>query len=132
MKRALKYFLIFIVTSITFLFAIGYGVGRYENYKTAKIYSEYMHVLERDFKMGISLEDVKEQYPKYGAKFIGLECSEGVFNEYSCPDEFRTHISIPLEGNIILGEGHVLIYCYFTKENKLDSYELYVGYDRFH
>ena len=132
MKKIFKYCTLFILISIIALFAGGFGLGRYVNYKTSKIYSEYMRRLKEDFKKGASLEEVKKKYPKYGAKFISLECSEGVFNELACPGAFRTHISIPLEVNIVLGEGNVLIYFYFTNEKKLDDYELYVGYDRFH
>jgi hypothetical protein len=132
MKKVLTYCIFFILISIIALFAIGFGVGRYVNYTTSKIYTEYMRTLKEDFKKGISLEEVKEKFPKYGAKFISLECSEGVFSKDSCPDDFRTYISIPLEGNIILGEGGILIYFYLSKERKLDGYELYVDYDRFH
>ena len=131
-KKFFKYCILFILISIIALFATGFGLGRYVNYKTSKIYSEYMRTLKEDFKKGVSLEEVKKKYSKYGAEFISLECSEDVFNELACPEDFRTHISIPLEGNIILGEGYVLIYLYFTKHKKLDGYELYVGYDRFH
>jgi hypothetical protein len=132
MKKIVKYCILFILILIIALFAIGFGLGRYVNYKTSKIYTEYMKTLKEDFNKGISLEEVKEKFPEYGAKFTSLECSEGVFSKDSCPDDFRTFISIPLEGNIILGEGGILIYFYFTKEKKLDDYELYVDYDRFH
>ena len=132
MKKVFRYCILFILISIIALFATGFGVGRYVNYKTSKIYSEYMKILKEDFKKGIPLEEVKEKFSKYGAKFISLECSEGVFSKDSCPDDFRTQLSIPLEGNILLGKGGILIYFYFTKEKELDGYELYVDYDRFH
>ncbi len=131
MKKILKYSAFCIVILFIAIVAIGFGVDRYVNYNTSKIYAEYMSKLKEDFKKGISLEEVKEKYPKYGVKLISLECSEGVFKG-TCPDEFRTHISIPLEGNLILGEGGILVYFYFTKEKKLINYELFVDYDRFH
>ncbi len=132
MIKSIKYCVFFLASSIILLFAIGFGVGQYVNYKTSKIYTEYMNALKQDFKNGILLEEVKTKFAKYGAEFISLECSEGVFSKDSCPDEFRTHISIPLEGNLILGEGGVDIYFYFTKGKKLSSYEHYVDYYRFH
>ncbi len=132
MKKIFAYCVFLLAISIILLVAVGFGVGQYVNYKASKIHTEYMNVLNQDFTKGISLEEVKAKFPKYGAEFNCLECSEDNFSKDSCPDEFRTHISIPLEGNLILGEGGVYIYFYFTKDKKLSSYEHYVDYHRFH
>jgi hypothetical protein len=132
MKKIFIYCVFFLAVSICILFAIGFGVGKYVDYQTSSIHAKYTNALKSDFKEGMSLEEAITKFPKYGAKFISLECSDGTFTKNACPDESRTHINIPLKGNFILGEGGVYIDLYFNKNKKLIGCEHYADYHRFH
>jgi len=128
MKKIIIFILIFLVVSIISWL----GLGVYVDSRLESAQNKYARLTEKDFAEGITLDEAKALFPKYGAKFNILECGNEVYSETSCPGSFRTVLVFPLEGNIILGEGYANAYLYFDNDGKFESHELIVFYVRYH
>jgi len=108
------------------------GLGLYVDSQLDKAQKKYSQSIQQDFAAGITLEEAKEIFQKYGASFNTLECGDGGYNDTSCPDTFRTSMNFPIEGNVITGAGHANAYLYFNEKGEIVGHELLVDYSRYH